>query len=28
VRAAGAANQSAPGCGIGWNTVAAVGFVE
>ncbi|WP_426226616.1 lytic transglycosylase domain-containing protein [Pseudarthrobacter sp. DSP2-3-2b1] len=28
VRAAGAANQSAPGCGIGWNTVAAIGFVE
>lgn len=28
VRAASAANLSAPGCGIGWNTVAAVGFVE
>ncbi|MGF9648214.1 lytic transglycosylase domain-containing protein [Pseudarthrobacter oxydans] len=28
VAAAGAANQSSPGCGIGWNTVAAVGFVE
>ena len=28
VGAASAANHSAPGCGIGWNTVAAVGFVE
>lgn len=28
VAAAGAANQSSPRCGIGWNTVAAVGFVE
>ena len=28
VAAAGAANESAPTCGIGWNTVAAVGFVE
>ncbi|MET3720633.1 MULTISPECIES: lytic transglycosylase domain-containing protein [unclassified Arthrobacter] len=28
VAAAGAANYSAPGCGIGWNTVAAIGFVE
>ncbi|WP_220272954.1 lytic transglycosylase domain-containing protein [Arthrobacter sp. RT-1] len=28
VAAAGAANQASPGCGIGWNTVAAVGFVE
>jgi membrane-bound lytic murein transglycosylase B len=28
VAAADAANHSAPGCGIGWNTVAAVGFVE
>ena len=28
VAAAGAANRSAPGCGIGWNTVAAIGFVE
>ncbi|WP_163166358.1 lytic transglycosylase domain-containing protein [Arthrobacter sp. Alg241-R88] len=28
VAAAGAANESSPGCGIGWNTVAAVGFVE
>ncbi|MDR6415155.1 lytic transglycosylase domain-containing protein [Pseudarthrobacter sulfonivorans] len=28
VAAAGAANHSAPGCGIGWNTVAAIGFVE
>ena len=28
VGAAAAASQSAPGCGIGWNTVAAVGFVE
>ena len=28
VAAAGAANQSSPGCGIGWNTVAAVGFIE
>ena len=28
VAAAGAANQAAPACGIGWNTVAAVGFVE
>ena len=28
VNAASAANHSAPGCGIGWNTVAAVGFVE
>ena len=28
VAAAGAANDSAPTCGIGWNTVAAVGFIE
>jgi membrane-bound lytic murein transglycosylase B len=28
VAAAGAANRDAPGCGIGWNTVAAIGFVE
>ncbi len=28
VAAAGAANESAPACRIGWNTVAAVGFVE
>jgi membrane-bound lytic murein transglycosylase B len=28
VSAAGAANHAAPGCGIGWNTVAAIGFVE
>ena len=28
VAAADAANQSAPTCGIGWNTVAAIGFVE
>ena len=28
VGAASAANHSAPACGIGWNTVAAVGFVE
>lgn len=28
VAAASAANSSTPGCGIGWNTVAAVGFVE
>jgi membrane-bound lytic murein transglycosylase B len=28
VAAAGAANQASPGCGVGWNTVAAVGFVE
>jgi membrane-bound lytic murein transglycosylase B len=28
VAAAGAANLSSPGCGIGWNTVAAVGYVE
>lgn len=28
VAAAGAANEAAPACGIGWNTVAAVGFVE
>ncbi|MGY2745595.1 lytic transglycosylase domain-containing protein [Pseudarthrobacter sp. O4] len=28
VAAAGAANESAPACGIGWNTVAAVGFIE
>lgn len=28
VAAAGAANESAPACGIGWNTVAGVGFVE
>ena len=28
VAAAAAANHSAPGCGIGWNTVAAIGFVE
>ena len=28
VAAAGAANLYSPGCGIGWNTVAAVGYVE
>ncbi|AXJ10916.1 lytic transglycosylase domain-containing protein [Arthrobacter sp. PM3] len=28
VAAAVTANESAPACGIGWNTVAAVGFVE
>lgn len=28
VKAAVTANRSNPGCGIGWNTVAAVGFVE
>lgn len=28
VAAAGGANHSTPGCGIGWNTVAAIGFVE
>ena len=28
VAAAATANESAPTCGIGWNTVAAVGFVE
>jgi len=28
VAAAGAANNSAPNCGIGWNTVAAIGFIE
>jgi membrane-bound lytic murein transglycosylase B len=28
VAAAATANDSAPGCKIGWNTVAAVGFVE
>nr|WP_254703350.1 lytic murein transglycosylase [Pseudarthrobacter sp. C4D7] len=28
VGAAAAANESAPTCGIGWNTLAAVGFVE
>lgn len=28
VNAAVAANESAPKCGIGWNTLAAVGFVE
>jgi hypothetical protein len=28
VAAAAAANQSTPGCRIGWNTVAAIGFVE
>ena len=28
VSAAATANESAPTCGIGWNTVAAVGFVE
>jgi hypothetical protein len=28
VAGAGMANADAPGCGIGWNTVAAVGFVE
>ncbi|HKS02605.1 MAG TPA: lytic transglycosylase domain-containing protein [Arthrobacter sp.] len=28
VAAAGLANTAAPGCGIGWNTVAAVGLVE
>ena len=28
VAAAAMVNDSVPGCGIGWNTVAAVGFVE
>lgn len=28
VAAAGAANHSAPTCGIGWNTVAAIGLIE
>nr|WP_249777282.1 lytic transglycosylase domain-containing protein [Arthrobacter sp. C9C5] len=28
VAAAATANAAAPACGIGWNTVAAVGFVE
>ncbi|WP_285243173.1 lytic transglycosylase domain-containing protein [Pseudarthrobacter sp. fls2-241-R2A-127] len=28
VAAAAGANESHPGCGIGWNTVAAVGYVE
>ncbi|HKU01990.1 MAG TPA: lytic transglycosylase domain-containing protein [Arthrobacter sp.] len=28
VNAAVSANQAAPACGIGWNTLAAVGFVE
>lgn len=28
VAAAGAANDDAASCGIGWNTVAAIGFVE
>jgi membrane-bound lytic murein transglycosylase B len=28
VAAAGTANDSAPACGIGWNTVAAIGLVE
>jgi membrane-bound lytic murein transglycosylase B len=28
VAAAGMANADSPACGIGWNTVAAVGFVE
>ena len=28
VAAAVSANDATPGCGIGWNTVAAVGFVE
>ena len=28
VAAADTANRSTPGCGIGWNTLAAVGFVE
>jgi membrane-bound lytic murein transglycosylase B len=28
VAAAGAAGDSAPACGIGWNTVAAIGFIE
>ncbi|VXB26092.1 Murein transglycosylase [Arthrobacter sp. 9AX] len=28
VAAAETANDSMPGCGIGWNTLAAVGFVE
>ncbi|WP_255770626.1 lytic transglycosylase domain-containing protein [Pseudarthrobacter sulfonivorans] len=28
VAAAGAANHANPACGIGWNTVAAIGFVE
>ena len=28
VAAAATANDSAPKCGIGWNTVAAIGFVE
>lgn len=26
--AAGAANESTPGCGIGWNTLAAIGLIE
>jgi hypothetical protein len=28
VAAAATVNDSVPACGIGWNTVAAVGFVE
>lgn len=28
VAAAAAANDAAPSCGIGWNTVAAIGFLE
>lgn len=28
VAAAGAANDAAPACGVGWNTVAAIGFIE
>jgi membrane-bound lytic murein transglycosylase B len=28
VAAAGRANKSTPACGIGWNTVAAIGFIE
>lgn len=28
VAAAGAASDSIPACGIGWNTVAAIGFIE
>lgn len=28
VAAAASANEAAPTCGVGWNTVAAVGFVE
>ena len=28
VAAAGAANVATPGCGIGWNTLAAIGWIE